>query len=65
MKRIPYSYCGAQVGGVAAVDQPVAAGVLLAEAAGVFRGGFVLEEGGEQLGERVALFAESLERIEG
>ena len=55
---------GAQVGGVAAVAQPVAAGVLLAEAAGVFRGGFVLEEGGEQLGERVALFAESLERIE-
>ena len=55
---------GTQIGGVARVHQPVAAGMLLAELAGISRSGLVLEEGGKQLRERVGLLVEGLERIE-
>ena len=55
---------GAQVGRIARAHQPVAAGVLLAELPGVGRGGLVLEEGGQQFGQRVGLFAEGVERVE-
>ena len=55
---------GAQVGRVASVDEPVVAGVLLAEFAAVFGGGLVPEERREEFGQRVALFAEGFQRIE-
>ena len=60
----PQKARGAEVGGLAGVDQPVAAGMLGAEEAAVLRGGLVAEEGGEQLGQRVALLVEALQRVE-
>jgi len=50
---------GTQVGGVARIDQPVTAGMFLAETFGVG-----LEEDSQQFCQRVGLFPERLERIE-